>query len=77
MVKHPAAHVVDDAVKVVGDDKAAGDLDVRAEDFQQSGGKHIVGMEFAAVGKTAGRDLHGGSFLAGRRGRKRGLGMVL
>ena len=59
MVEHTAADVVDDAVEVIWHDKAAGDLDIRAENLQQRGGKSIVRMEFSAMRKTFGRDFHG------------------
>ena len=52
VVEHTAAHIIDDALKVIGHRKAAGDLDIGAHDLQQRRGKYIVGMEFAAVGKA-------------------------
>ena len=59
MVKHPAADVVYNAVEILRNFKAPGDLDIRAHDPQQRGGKNIVGVEFAGVGKALGGDLHG------------------
>ena len=59
VVEHAATDVIDDAVEVIGHDKAARDLDVRAENLQQRGRKNIVRMKFSAVGKAFCRDFHG------------------
>ena len=59
VVEHTAADIVDDAVKAVRHNKAAGYLDIRAQNLQQRGRKYIVRVEFSAVGKAFCRDLHG------------------
>ena len=58
MVEHPKAHIVHDAVKTVRHHKAAGDLDIRAQNLQQGSGKHIVGVELAGVGEAVCRNFH-------------------
>ena len=58
MVEHAIAHIVHDAVKAVRHHKAAGDLDIRAQDLQQRSGKHIVGVELAGMGKAVCRNFH-------------------
>jgi len=58
VVEHTKAHIVHDAVKAVRHHKAAGDLDVRAQNLQQGSGKHIVGVELAGVGEAVCRNFH-------------------
>ena len=58
VVEHTKAHIVHDAVKIIRHHKAAGDLDVRAQNLQQGSGKHIVGVELAGVGKAVCRNFH-------------------
>ena len=58
-----AADVKGNAGKAFRYGKSAADLDIRADNLQQGGGKYIVGMELAAVGETFCRDLHEGASL--------------
>ena len=59
VVEHPEADIVHDAVKIVRHGKAAGDLDIRAQNLQQRRSKHVIGMELAGVGKTVCGNFHG------------------
>ena len=59
VVEHPEADIIHDAVKIVRHGKAAGDLDIRAQDLQQRRSKHVIGMELAGVGKTVCGNFHG------------------
>ena len=54
VVEHTVADVIDDAVEVIRHHKAPADFDVRAQDLQKCGRKHIVGVELAGVGKNRG-----------------------
>src|SRR5699024_930998 len=58
MVEHPVPDVVDDAVEVIRHHEAPRHLDVGTQDLQKRGGKHIVGVELAGMGKAAGWYLH-------------------
>ena len=58
MVEHAKADVVHDAVEVIRHHKAAGDSDIRPDDLQQRGGKHVVCMELASVCKTICGNFH-------------------
>ena len=73
VVEHAAADVKDNAGKAFRHGKSAADLDIRADNLQQGGGKYIVGMELAAVGKAFRGDFHGEPPGGGRtvRGRVR------
>ena len=58
VVEHTTAHIVYNAVEIIGNHKAAGHLDVGPDDLQQRRCEHIVRMELAAMGKAFCRDLH-------------------
>ena len=58
VVEHPKADIIHDAVKIIRHGKAAGDLDIRAQNLQQRRSKHVIGMELAGVGKAVCRNFH-------------------
>jgi len=58
VVEHAEADIVHDAVEIVRHHKAAGDLDVRADDLQQRRRKDIIRVELARMCKTICRNFH-------------------
>ena len=58
VVEHTETDVVHDAVEVIRHHKAAGNFDIRPDDLQQRGGKHVVCMELASVCKTICGNFH-------------------